>query len=226
MGHEAVVNVTVDTRKVVHAVAAIGSAAGRNAGNVRFGLDGLCGRKVILHVEAYVVSGNLLAPRLAEGGGSAPVGEHHHVALMAHEEVVPAVAPVLGKRALRASEGDFNGRIRLGGVELRGIEHPGEHVLAVYGLDHAGLGLVFVKLGEDVVVLKGNLPYCVSGYGNKFRGEVHGHEGGKEGAVLLYAKRRAEVEPKVVGGETEYLPGVRNHVVNGPKALCKCRKVY
>ncbi len=179
----------MDTRKVVHAVTAIGCAAGRNTGNVRFGLDGLCGRKVILHVEADVVSGNLLAPWLAEGSGSAPVGEHHHIALMAHEEVVPAVAPVLGKRALGASEGDFNSRIRLGGVELRGIEHPGEHVLAVHGLYHAGLGLVFVQLGENVVVLKCNLPYGVSGYSNQFRGEVHGHESGKEGAVLLYAKR-------------------------------------
>ena len=225
MGYEAVIDITVDTCKVIHAVTAIGSAAGRNAGDIGFCLDGLCGTEVILHIKADIVSGNLLAPGLPERRCSAPVGKHHHIALMAHEEVVPAVAPVLGKRALRASEGNLNGRVSLCGVKLRGIEDPGEHVLPVHGLHHPGLGLVLIKLGEDVLVLEGNLAYGVVVHCHKLRGEVHGHECGKEGAVLLDAERRPEVKPQVVCGEAEDFTCVRHHVVHGAKAFCKGAEV-
>ena len=83
------------------------NAAGCNAGDIRFGLYHLGGTKVVLHIEADVVAGNLFAPGLAKGCGTAAVGKYYHIALMSHEHVVPAVAPSLGKRALRASEAYF-----------------------------------------------------------------------------------------------------------------------
>ena len=49
------------------------------------------------------------------------------------------------------------GRIFLRGVEVRGLDDPVVEVLAVGGLAPAGLGGAGDKLGEDVVVLVGEL---------------------------------------------------------------------
>ena len=95
MGDEAVVDVLVDAGQVIHAVSAVGGAAGGHAAHVRFGLDVAGGGEIVLHVEADVISGDFLTPGLAEGGGAAAVGQDHHISLMAHQEIIPAVAPAL-----------------------------------------------------------------------------------------------------------------------------------
>ena len=159
------------------------------------------GGQIVLHVQADVVAGNFFAPGLAEGRGPAPVGQHHHIALMSHQQVVPAVAPALGKGALRPSEADFNGGIALGRVELGREQHPGEHVLSVHRLHHPGLGLVRVQLPQQVLVLEGNLPDGAAVHGHQFGGEVHGGVAGEEGAVREDAEGGVEVEPEVVGCE-------------------------
>ena len=153
VGDEAVVHILMDTGQVIHAVAAVGSAASRHAADIRFGLDGPCGRKVILHIEADVVSGDFLAPFLAEGRGAAAVRKHHHIALVGHQHIIPAIAPALGKRALGTAQADLDGGIRLGRIKLRREENPGEHLLAVHGGEPAGLGLVLVQLTQQVLVL-------------------------------------------------------------------------
>ena len=173
VGDETIIDIAVNTSQIVHAVSAVGSAAGGNAGNIGLSLDFTCSTEIILHVQADIVSGNLLTPRLAEGSGSAPVGKDHHIALMAHEKVVPPVAPVLRKRALGAAEGDFNGRVRLGRIKLRRVQNPCKHLLTVYGLNHAGLCLMMVQLAKNMVILKCNLPYCVVIHSHKFCGEIH-----------------------------------------------------
>ena len=72
---------------------------------------------------------------------------------MSHQAVVPPVGPSLAESSLGTSEKDFDGGILLGRVELGRIEDPGEHVLAVDGLDHRHLGLVGSELGKKVSVL-------------------------------------------------------------------------
>ena len=151
---EAVVHIPVDTGQVVNAIAAIGGAAGRHAAHIRFRLDVTGCREVILHVQANVVAGDFLAPGLAKSRGTAAVREHHHIALMAHEQVVPAVAPALRERPLRAAQANLDGRVGLGGVELRREQHPGEHLLPVHSIQPAGLGFVRIQLGKEVLVLK------------------------------------------------------------------------
>ena len=79
---------------------------------------------------------------------------------------------------------------------------------------------MLVQLGQEVLVLKGNLADAVSGYGHQLSGEVHGGVGGEEGTVLQYAEGGAEVEPEVIGRQTlRRLPG--NHVEDTLEAFCQ-----
>ena len=214
VGHEAVEGVTVDAGQVVDAVAAVRGSHGRYAAHVRLGLDVAGGGEVVLHVEAGVVSGNLLAPLLAEGRGAAAVGKYHDIALVAHLQEVPAVAPALGQGVLRAAFAHLDGRIGLGRVELGRVQHPGEHLLAVHGGEPAGFRLMAVQLGQDVLVLEGNLAEAVAAQGHQLGGEVHGAVGAQERSVLQYAEGAVDVEPEGVGCQAFGL-AAGNHVIEG-----------
>ena len=134
MGYEAVVQVSVKAFQHVGGVAAVGSTHAGELAYVVLALEPASGCEIVLHVEARVVAGNLLLPLLSEGSGAAAVRHDDHIALLSHEPVAPAVAPVLGIGSLRTSEHDFYSRILLGRVEVRRVEHPALHLFAVHGL--------------------------------------------------------------------------------------------
>ena len=213
MGDEAVVDVAVDTGEVIDAVTAVGRTAGGDAAHIGLILYHPGGAEIIVHVQADVVAGNLLAPGLAEGRCTAAVRKNHHIALMAHQEVVPPVAPALVKRALGASQADFDCRILLGGIEARRQKNPGEHLLPVDGSDHAGLGLMSVELAQDMFVLESELQDGVVLHRNEFGGEIHGCETAQQGAVLEHAEGGREIEPEIVGSEAEHHGLVLEHHV-------------
>ena len=91
MGDEAVEGLLVHSREVIHGIAAVTGAAGRDLVNIGLGLHLARCAEVVLDVQAAVVSGYLLAPFLSEGGGAAAVGKDDDIALRAHQPVVPAV---------------------------------------------------------------------------------------------------------------------------------------
>ncbi len=224
MGNEAVVHILVDTRQVIHAVAAIGSAAGRYTGHIRLCLNIPCRRKVILHVKADVVSGDFLAPGLTKGRSSTAVGQHHHITLMSHKEIIPAVAPALRQRTLGTAQANLNGRIRLGGIELGRIQHPGKHLLTIHRSEPAGLGLMLVQLSQQVLVFKRDLTDTVVGHSHQLRGEIHGSISSKERSVLQHAERRTKVKPQRIRSEPDrFLSG--NHVEDTLNTLCEGGKV-
>ncbi len=203
MGDEAVVEVTMDTGQIINAVAAVGGAARSQFPDIGFGLDHLAGGEIVLHVQADVVARNLFAPGLAEGGRAVAVREDDDIALMGHQAVVPAVGPALRQGALRTAQADLDGGIFLGRIELWRIKDPGEHLAAVGGRDHPGLGLVLVQLVQDAGVLEGQLMDGVVIDSDQFGREIHGAVGRQEGSVLQHGERGSEVEPQARGGEAD-----------------------
>ena len=203
VGDEAVIEVTVDTCQIINTIATVGGAAGGQFPDIGFGLDHLARGQVVLHVQADVVAGDLLAPGLAESGRSMAVRKDDDIALMGHQAVVPTVGPALREGALRTAQADLDGGILLGRVKLRRIENPGEHLAAVGGRDHPGFGLVLVQLVQDVRVLEGELMDGVVIDRHQFGREVHGAVGGEEGTVLQHGERSAEVEPEARGGQAD-----------------------
>ena len=99
--------------------------------------------------------------------------------MVAHEAVVPAVAPLLAQRTLRPAQEDFDGRVDLGRVELRRIKNPCQHLLAVHGLEPFRFGLVRLELAEDVVIFMGELGEATVFFvdSHEFGREFHGGVG-------------------------------------------------
>ena len=188
--HEAVEDVAVYAHQVVGAVAAVGRAAAGHLAHEGLSLELPGGAEIVLHVEADVVAADLLLPFLAEGGGAAAVGHHYDVALLRHQAVAPAVAPVLAVGALRAAEDYGDGGIDLALVELGRIHHPGLHALAVDGADLpalAGGGVELLKNGVVLVRygLEGGLALCGKGDLHQLGGEVERHVGAVELGALF-----------------------------------------
>ena len=119
MGDKAVEGVSVHAGQVIDRIPAVAGTAGGQFADIRLRLDHLGGAQVILHVQTGVVARNLLAPFLSEGGGTAAVRQHDHIALGGHQPVIPAIRPTLAQSSLRTSQEDFDGRILNAGIEFR-----------------------------------------------------------------------------------------------------------
>ena len=204
MGDEAVVGVAVDPRHVVHAESTVGGPAAGDLADVRFLLHLAGGAQVVLHVEADVVAADLFAPILAESGRPTAVRENDDVALRGHQPVVPAVAPPLAERTLRASKEDLDRRIGLRRVELGRVEDPCEHLLAVDSLHETLLGLVGVKLSDNVPVLIRNPGEGAALFVDRdqFCRKFHRAVAGEEGA-LDSGERRVEVIPGIIRSDAD-----------------------
>ena len=202
MGDEAIVGVAMHAGQVIDRISAVAGTAGGQFADIRFRLDHLGGAQVILHVQAGVVARNLLTPFLSEGGGTAAVRQHDHIALGGHQPVIPAIRPTLAQSSLRTSQEDFDGRILNAGIEFRREKHPGQHILSVHGIHVAFFGLIRSQLREDVLVLVCKLGEgSVGTDGHQFGGEFHAAIAGKQGPVFLDAEGRSEIEPGIFGGE-------------------------
>ena len=117
------------------------------------------GCEIVAHALSCPVAADCLVPLMAEAGQTAAVWCHDYVAVGCHDLEVPAVAPELAYRALRAAFAEEQGGVFLVWVEIGRENDPCEHVLAVGGLHPTLLYLAERKLGEDVVVFAGNLCY-------------------------------------------------------------------
>ncbi len=159
VGDEGLEAAVVVTGQPVHAEAAEAGTHGAEAVlvDVRLFLQLVDGAEVVLHALSAVVAADFLKPFLTEAGQAATVGGDDDVVVGGHHLEVPAVAPELAHSALRSAFAVEQGRVLLGAVEMRGIDDPGQHVLAVGGLHPAFLDLTHGELGEDVVVDGGDL---------------------------------------------------------------------
>ena len=125
--------------------------------NVRFLCNIVYSRQIVFHALSGIVSAYLLQPLHSETRKTSAVRSDYNVAVGGHNLEIPPVAPELGNRRLRASLAEQKRRISLCGVEMRRINHPGEHLFAVRGLYPALLYLAQSQLVEDVLVLKAKL---------------------------------------------------------------------
>ena len=207
MGYEAVVEPVVQALEHVDRISSVRGAHRRELAHIGPALDVPACRQVVLHVEPAVVAGDLLLPLLSEGGGAAAVGEYHYVSLLRHKAVAPPVAPVLGVRALGAAEKYLHRRVYLAFVELRRVDHPTLHLLAVYGGELYALHAYVVELREYVSVLiaepaEGRAP-CRDVYRDQFERELEAVVGAQQPdsvRTLAYCERREEVTgPRGVG---------------------------
>ena len=147
VGDEALEALVVVAGQVVHAEAAERGTHGTQAVFVyiRQVVGGIVdGHQIVVHALAGPVAAYFLAPLRAEAGQTVAVGGHNHIAVGGHDHEVPAVAPELAYGALRTALAEEQGGVFLVGVEVRGQNHPRQHVVAVGGLHpaalHGGLG--------------------------------------------------------------------------------------
>ena len=115
------------------------------------------GSQIILHAQTAVVTRDFLVPFIAEARQSAAVGRYDDVIVRGHHHEVPTIAPELTNRRLRAAFAVEQSRIFLAWVEVRRIDNPGQHLLAVAGPHPAFLHLAHRQLVQDMFVLKRNL---------------------------------------------------------------------
>ncbi len=196
MSYEAVVGIPVNASHVIDAVSAIGCPASCQLPDVWFRLDVIGGSKIILHVQPDVITGNLLAPVLPECCGAAPVRKHDDVALVAHQAVIPTIAPSLAESALRPSQEYLDGWIHFSGIEFRRVQDPCQHLLPVHGLQPFLFGFERLQLPKNMLVLFSDLGEAAIGlvHGHQLSRELHGIIGGQQLAIDE-CENAAEVVP-------------------------------
>ena len=192
-------------------IAAVGGAHTGEFAHEGLALHPASGAEVVLHVEAAVVSADFFLPGLAGGSGAAAVGQDHHIALLGHQAVAPAIAPVLAVGALRAAEHDLDGRIDLALVELGRVEHPALHLLMVDGFDPDAFGSGLGELREDVLVLgRDRVEAGLAALdldGHQFHREVEAVVAGQQFDALFLAEHGE-------GGEEVIVPVFRRDAAN------------
>ena len=92
------------------------------------------GREVIFHVLTTIVAADFVVPFTAEAGHAPAVRCHNDVVVSGHHLEIPTVGEELAHRGLRTTLTVEQSGIFLGGIEVRGQNHPHEHLLAVGGL--------------------------------------------------------------------------------------------
>ena len=191
-GREAVL---VDAGQIVDRIAAVAGAGRAHLAHIGLCKQRVSGGEIVLHVLADVVAGNLLAPLLPEGGGAAAVRQDDDIALRSHQAIVPAGRPALRDGALRAAEADQHGGIFFGRIELRRIDHPGQHLLVIGGADPALLQRDRRELLQNPVVLVGELRPAAVGRGDRdnLRRPQHRAVGGQQ--AVAHQPQAAEVHP-------------------------------
>ena len=134
----------------------------------------------------------------------------------------------MAEGALGASEADLDGGIFLRSVELGREEHPGQHILAVDGLDIAHLGLVRRDLAEYAVVLASDALRLgsVEPDSDQFVREVHRAitcEQRGDAILLNDCPGGVEVVPESVTGQAAYRPATVGEIgpVDGLEAFGK-----
>ncbi|OPZ94715.1 MAG: hypothetical protein BWY72_02300 [Bacteroidetes bacterium ADurb.Bin416] len=157
---------------------------------IRLSSQRINGRQVILHVLTVVITADLLFPGLAQTRGTTSVGDNDDVTLGGHETQVPAIGPKLTDIALRATGTIQDGRIGLGGIKIRRINHPGQHLLVVGGFDEAAFHGNRLELGHQFLVLIGQGCHGTIGRVDtvQFVGTFHGMTVGDQ---LVTSQRQA-----------------------------------
>ena len=116
----------------------------------------------MLHALTAVIAADSLIPFYAESRKTATVGSYDDIIVGRHNLEIPTIAPELADRTLRTAFAEEQGRILLVRVEMRRIDNPGQHLLAVSGFHPASLYFTHFQLVVDLFVLEGELRYGIN----------------------------------------------------------------
>ena len=87
--------------------------------------------EIVLHALSAVVTGNLFVPCLTEARQAAPVRGYDDIIAGRHHHEVPSERPELAHRTLWTTFAVEDGRVFLIRVEMRRVDDPRQHLLAV-----------------------------------------------------------------------------------------------
>ena len=176
------------------------------------------GGEVVLHALAAVITADGFVPLYTEARKTAAVGGYDDIVVGCHNLEIPTVAPELADGTLRAAFTEEEGGVLLVGVELRRINHPGQHLLAVGGLHPAGFHFAHFQLVVDLLVFCGQLHcFCKSVavartvYGIDFVAHAHGVALGDE---FVSAKGERGIVVHAVGEPGKLVVSGKVDVVN------------
>ena len=110
-------------------------------------------REIVAHTLTAVVTRDCFVPFLAEARQTATIRGYDDIITRRHHHEVPSEGPELRNGTLRTSLAIQNGRVFLVRIEMRRIDDPCQHVLAIRGLLPARHYRGALDLVVDIVVL-------------------------------------------------------------------------
>ena len=125
--------------------------------HVRLGAELVNRCQIVLHALSAVVTADLLIPRLAEARQTAAVWSDDDIIAGTHHHEVPPEGPGLAHRTLRTALAIEDGRVFLVRIEMRRVDDPGQHILAVRRLLPSRYNGRTLDLVVDIIVLMGQL---------------------------------------------------------------------